>query len=176
MKYLVAADGENLDAKVARRFGHATAHLVVDTDDWSVEVFGDDPEELPQHGLSRFLDLHLAGVVSGNIGPHAWQDITDLGLTLYIARRATVKEALEKIASGEIAPAEGPTLKRSIHDGRAHHPEHEHHHDHHGHHHDHHDHHHDHHDHHGHHHDDHPGGGHGPRRDGHGPHGGGRGR
>lgn len=123
MLFLVTAQGDTLDDRIAKRFGHAPRHMLVDSDTWTVELQDGEVEELPRHGLERFKDRGLDGVIVGNLGPHAWDDVVELGWTAFLARRMTVREAVEKVVAGEIAPMEGPTMKRSIHHhAGAHHP------------------------------------------------------
>ncbi len=114
MRYLVAADGETLDAPVARRFGHAAAHLLVDADDGRITVTTGDVEAMPAHGLGRFAGMDLDGLITGNIGPHAWEDVQALGWPVYIVRGKTVGEAVRAVAAGEIPPADGPSVRKSL--------------------------------------------------------------
>ena len=120
MRYLVAAEGTTLDARVARRFGHAAAHLLVDADDGSVAVTTGDVEAMPRHGLARFAEAGVVGLITGNIGPHAWEDVQALGWPVYIVRGKTVAEAVRAVAAGEVPPADGPSVKKSM-DGHRHH-------------------------------------------------------
>ena len=118
MLFLVASDGASLDSRVAKRFGHARHHLLVESKSWIIEVLEGEPEALPKHGLERAAARGIDGVITGNLGPHAWEDFLSLGLTGYLARRRTVQDAIEEVMAGEIAPMEGPTMKRSIHSHR----------------------------------------------------------
>ncbi len=116
MKYLIALAGDDLDSKVARRFGHAACHLLVDTETETAVVYRGEVEDLSQHGMERFSDVDLAGVITGNIGPHAWADAQDLGLKVFIARGLTGRQALAAVGAGEIAVATEPTMKKSAGD------------------------------------------------------------
>lgn len=113
MKYLLTLDGESLDEKVARRFGHATCYLVADTDSSTSAVFHGDVEQMDHHGLDRFAEMGLAGVITGNVGPHAWEDMQARGLQVFIARGQTGRAALAAVATGQITAATGPTVKKS---------------------------------------------------------------
>lgn len=114
MKYLLTLDGDSLDSKVARRFGFAGAHLVFDTESGKAAVHEGGVEDLTRHGLDRFAGLDLAGVITGNIGTHAWRDTQALGLAVFIARGMTGQEALDAVMAGEIVPATEPTVKKSL--------------------------------------------------------------
>jgi len=143
-KYLVAADTSSAQSRVAKRFGHAAYHLIVEAESGRVlssralddsppgpergpgeggqatghsahhehdatHEHGDDP-----HRLSGLPD-DLAGVVSENIGPEAFRDVQSHGWPVYIVKRTSVEEAVQRIRAGAVPSATGPTLKRSVH-------------------------------------------------------------
>ncbi|MBD3166589.1 hypothetical protein GF324_08320 [bacterium] len=123
MHYLVAADGPTLDAPISKRFGHASFHLLVNSETMKVvKMEGGEVESFPAHGIQRFCyTIKVDGVIAGNIGPHAFEDIRREGWPMYIVRKSTVREAIEKVAAGDVVAATEPSMKRSI--GR--HPGHE---------------------------------------------------
>ena len=118
MKYLIAASGNDLNAKVARRFGHTEYFLLVDSETKEYKVFPGVGHDEPAHGIARFIDQDIQRVIVGNIGPGAFQDIRDKGWTIYLCRNMTVLEALESVESGKVSPLDKPTMKHSIHAAR----------------------------------------------------------
>jgi len=116
MKVLVATDGKDLDAKVSKRFGHAERFLLVDADTWEFEIIEGVGEEAEAHGSARMAALRINRVATGNIGPHAFAQLTGRGIDVHICRRVTARKAVERIARGECQPASEPTMKRSVHD------------------------------------------------------------
>ena len=118
MKYLVAASGVSLDAKISKRFGHATYYLVVDPDTFEFETKTGAGENEPSLGIGRFLDYDIKAVIVGNIGPGAFQDVSNAGWSVYSCLGLTVREAVEKVRNGLVPTLTAPTMKRSIHAGR----------------------------------------------------------
>ncbi len=118
MLYLVAADGKTLDSKISKRFGQAAYHLLINPENLVIEAMAGDVEQMEGHGLNRVFELRdsLRGVIAGNVGPHAFQDIHESGWPVYIVRGETVQDAVRKVYAGEIPPSAKPTMKRSVHE------------------------------------------------------------
>ncbi|NOX17426.1 MAG: dinitrogenase iron-molybdenum cofactor biosynthesis protein [Chlorobi bacterium] len=114
MKILFAADGKTMDAPIAKRFGHAEYYL----------IFDDETNELTareNHGHddnhSELIELVNEGVktfIIGNVGPHAFKVLAGRNGKMFLARKLTVREALEKFKNDELEELTSPTLKRSI--------------------------------------------------------------
>jgi len=118
MDYLIAADGPDLEAKVSKRFGHAPVLLRVNPETGEFHPVHGTLEELPNHGVRRFEPSEVEAVITGNIGPHAFEDVRDMGWKVYVVRGVTVREAIRRVRSGEVQPAEKPSMKHSIHEGQ----------------------------------------------------------
>ncbi len=116
MRFLVAAEGSTLSDPVSKRFGHAAFHLVVDGENPEILEALKHDHNLPGHGIGRFSGWNLDGVIAGNMGPEAFQDLALHRLKVYIVRGTTVQQAILQVVSGEIPAANGPTMKRSIHE------------------------------------------------------------
>src|SRR3990172_4801349 len=93
MYYLVAADGPSLEAEIAKRFGHAVCHLLINAETHEISSFTGDVCDRPHHGLGRYKSNEIAGVITGNIGPHAYEEVVAKGWKVYIARNCTVASA-----------------------------------------------------------------------------------
>lgn len=120
MKYLVAATAADLGAQVHKRFGHADAFLVVDPETLEYTAFPGVGHEEPHHGIGRFQKENVGRVIVGNIGPAAFEDIQEAGWEVYVCRSMTVREAIERVHSGEVSPAKRPTMKHSVREGHDH--------------------------------------------------------
>lgn len=134
MKYLIASEGNEWTSPISKRFGHAAYHLIVESDPESIIENTPHDQNLQGHGVGRFVGHELAGVIAGNVGPGAFADLRGAGLTVYIVRGKNVRESLRMVASGEVAPADQPSMKRSLHEhsgkhgGHHHGDDHDHHH------------------------------------------------
>jgi len=118
MRYLVAADGPDLDSSVAKRFGHALVYLLVDGDTMEFKVMDRAWDNVSEDMAGALLHMEAAGVVTGNIGPSAFEHVNGRGIQVYICRSMTAREAIEKVVAGDCQPADKSTLKKSIQDHR----------------------------------------------------------
>jgi predicted Fe-Mo cluster-binding NifX family protein len=111
---LIGAEGETIDSKIAKRFGHANYYLVYDTNSNSLEVFNNDSEEHDHKNLEQFLIKGVEAFIVGNIGPHAFEIINTSKSSVYLVRNSSVKEAIDKLKFGELTRLTEPTVKKSI--------------------------------------------------------------
>ncbi|MBZ0263508.1 hypothetical protein K8I28_02465 [bacterium] len=126
MWYLIAAEGNDLDAPIAKRFGHAAYHLLIHKDTNEIRVFPGahhDPEthksgQTHGHGFGRFSTEPIAGIISGNMGPHAFDQATELGWDIYVVRGKNVGEALKSVKNGEVSPSKEASMKHSVQEGK----------------------------------------------------------
>ncbi len=117
MKILIAAQGSDLNGKIDKRFGHSKYFIIFDTSTATYKSIPNAAEGGVRVGLDAIVDEGVEAVITGNIGPNAFERLKSLGIPVYIVRGVTVKEALEKIASGELQPSTEPTMKKSVHEG-----------------------------------------------------------
>jgi len=116
-KYLVAASAPDMDAKIAKRFGHAEYHLIVDPETLEFESATGSGEDQPSQGVYRFRDKGINKVIVGNIGPGAYNQVKAVGLEIFSCIGMTVRDAVDKVHKGEVRPLDAPTMKVSIHEG-----------------------------------------------------------
>ena len=117
MKILIAAQGSDLNAKIDKRFGHSKYFIIFDTQNASYKSIPNAVEGDVGVGLDVIVREGVEAIITGNIGPNAFERLKEMGIPVYVARGITVKEALEKIARGELQPVSEPTMKRSVHEG-----------------------------------------------------------
>lgn len=116
MKIAVSAKGRTLDAEVDPRFGRASVFLVVDTETGEFEVVenAQNLEAAQGAGIqaARTVAEHGAeAVISGHCGPKAFRTLIAAGIKVAVGASGTVSEALERFASGELAPTESADVE-----------------------------------------------------------------
>jgi len=116
MKVLVAADGADLSANVSKRFGHAAQFLLVDSESWTCTPVDGVGAQSPDHGVGRLVALGVDRVITGNIGPHAYDELHARNMKVYICRHTTVQDAVRSVTKATCQPTDGPTVKRSLHE------------------------------------------------------------
>ena len=111
MRICITTTETDLDAQVDSVFGRARYFLLVDSKTLEVEAVDNVPSA---HGAGVqaaqiMVDKAVASVLTGNVGPNAFQGLTAAGIQIYIGAKGTAREALMAYESGALQIASGPT-------------------------------------------------------------------
>lgn len=114
----ITATDKHLDAPVDPTFGRARYFLVVDTDTETCDVVENMPSA---HGAGVqaaqiMVDKLVSAVLTGNVGPNAYQGLTAAGIKVFVGAKGTARETLRAYKNGALEPAQGAT--RMGHGGR----------------------------------------------------------
>ncbi|MGI5964493.1 MAG: NifB/NifX family molybdenum-iron cluster-binding protein [Candidatus Methanomethylophilaceae archaeon] len=98
MKIGVLAEGDTLDSFVADDFGHAPFFLIVDMDtlDYTV-VENEHVNAASGAGMlvaDSIIGLGVDAVITGGIGPHGYDKLTNAGITVSSDEEGTVEESV----------------------------------------------------------------------------------
>lgn len=126
MKAAVSSTGRDLSSQVDGRFGRAQFFVLVDVDTGSLlEVFNNSTNMAAQSGagISSAQVLCDAGVnvvLTGSIGPKAFQVLEAAGLEMYTSATGSVAEAVNSFKAGKLEHAGqgGPSWSRGMGMGR----------------------------------------------------------
>jgi predicted Fe-Mo cluster-binding NifX family protein len=124
MFIMIGSDGIDLESSVAKRFGHASYYILYNTVTKNFTVEENSQEEHNHDNLYYYLDKGVEAFIVGNIGPHAFQIINTPDSKVYLARKMSVLESIEKFLAGELEHLSEPTVRKSIghdHKGGEHH-------------------------------------------------------
>ncbi|MEJ2567737.1 MAG: NifB/NifX family molybdenum-iron cluster-binding protein [candidate division WOR-3 bacterium] len=118
MKICITSQGDNFTAEVDPRFGRAFYFLFVDTDNMKSEAI-QNPYMQAGGGAgiqaAQFVaNKDIEAVITGNIGPNAFQVLKEAGLSIISGVSGNVKAAIEKYKKGELKSAENPTVKEKF--------------------------------------------------------------
>ncbi|MFA6978609.1 MAG: NifB/NifX family molybdenum-iron cluster-binding protein [Ignavibacteriaceae bacterium] len=119
MLLLIGADCNNLESSIAKRFGHAHYFIMFNTETNIFEAFENIDEGHNHYSLHDFLDKGVEAVIVGNVGPHAFEILNTPKSKVYLARKMSVQEAIDKFVKGEIKQLTEPTAKKSIGHGHS---------------------------------------------------------
>lgn len=119
MKIGIGSDGNSLESPIAKRFGHAKYYLIYDSENKSIEAVKNENhhpsgENHNHNNLYSLTDKGVAVFIVGNIGPHAFAALKERNAEIYLARKMTVAEAIDKFKTGELQKLNEPTAKKSI--------------------------------------------------------------
>ncbi len=111
MTICITSTGQDLAAQVDQSFGRAAYFLFVDSETLSVEAVENRPGA---HGAGvqaaqTVADHGARTVVTGSIGPNAFQGLAVAEIDVYVGAKGTVKEAFEAYRAGELKRAAAPT-------------------------------------------------------------------
>ena len=114
MKIGVSSTGENLDANVDQRFGRCKYFLIVDTESMEFEVLSNE-NAMASGGAGIQAAQTIAKtdaeiVVTGNVGPNAFQTLSAAGMKIFTGASGTIKESIEKYKKGELKETEAPNV------------------------------------------------------------------
>ena len=114
MKICVTAQGDNLDAELDPRFGRCKYFLFVDKDTLECEAV-ENPNVESAGGAGIQSGQLVAGkevkvVLTGNVGPNAFQTLTTAGIDVVTGLSGSVREVMEKYNKGDVEPTKGPSV------------------------------------------------------------------
>ena len=114
VKICITSEGDNLDSKVDPRFGRCKYFVIADTGTLSFEaVLNPNMEASGGAGIQSgqfVIDKKVSAILTGNIGPNAFQTLQAGGVKVIIGVSGTVKEAVEKYKKGEFNPIDNPNV------------------------------------------------------------------
>lgn len=106
-KVIVTAEGETPEAKVDAHFGRCKYLLVCDPETNQVEksIANDNATAQGGAGVSTaqmVADLGAKQIITGNIGPKAYQALSTSGIEIFVADSGTVTQALADLKDGKL--------------------------------------------------------------------------
>ena len=96
MKICVTSEGNNLDSKIDARFGRCQYFTIVDTDTLSFEAIQNPYiESTGGAGIQSgqlVAEQKVKAVLTGNVGPNAFQTLQSAGIDVVTGISGTVKD------------------------------------------------------------------------------------
>ncbi|MGQ9665326.1 MAG: NifB/NifX family molybdenum-iron cluster-binding protein [bacterium] len=109
MKICVTAEENNLDAQVDPRFGRCAYFIIVDPENLEFEAVQNS--NLDAGGGAGIQSGQLVAskqvkaVITGNVGPNAFQTLQSAGIELITGVSGKVRDAVERFKKGELKPS-----------------------------------------------------------------------
>jgi len=113
MKICVTSTGDGLEAAVDPRFGRCGYFIIVDPE--SLEFKTIPNPNASATGGAGIQSAQLVAkegaeaVVTGNVGPNAFQTLSSLGLKVYAGASGTVNDVIRKYKEGKFKEMSGPS-------------------------------------------------------------------
>ena len=122
MRVCISATSGSLDAQVDPRFGRCQYFVLVDSENMQFEAIpNSSADALGGAGIQAaqtVVNKGVKAVITGNVGPNAYQVLSSAGIEILTGASGTVREAVESFKSGKLTnAATGPTA--AAHSGMA---------------------------------------------------------
>lgn len=115
MKICITAQGDRLDAPVDPRFGRCAYFLIIDSQTGEMSAVHNNGGASGGSGVQAgqtMADHQVEAVLTGNVGPNAYQTLQAAGITVYAGISGTVQEALERFRREDLpSPMAGPSVE-----------------------------------------------------------------
>ncbi len=113
MRIVVSSNGINLEAQANPVFGRCQYFVFVDTETMAFEAV-ENPALAAAGGAgiqaAQFVvEKETQAVISGNVGPNAFQVFQSANVSVYLFGGGTVREAVEAFKAGRLSAAGGAT-------------------------------------------------------------------
>ncbi|MGQ9569677.1 MAG: NifB/NifX family molybdenum-iron cluster-binding protein [Thermodesulfovibrionales bacterium] len=113
MKICITSQGDSIDAQVDARFGRCRYFLIVDADTLKYEsIKNPNTDAMGGAGIQSaqiMANRQVKAVITGNIGPNAFQTLQAAGIEIFTGASGNVKEVIERFKKGELKPTGVPT-------------------------------------------------------------------
>lgn len=114
MKVAVSSTGEDLEAQIDPRFGRCQYFIIVDVDSMKYEAVLNE-SAMASGGAGIQAAQSVAGmgveaVITGNVGPNAFQTLNASGIKIVTGANGSVSEAVERFKKGELKATANPTV------------------------------------------------------------------
>jgi predicted Fe-Mo cluster-binding NifX family protein len=114
MRICVSASSSGLDAAVDSRFGRCPYFIIVDSETMEFDAIANDSTNAA-HGAGiqaaqAVANMGVEVVITGNVGPNAFNGLSATGIKIVTGASGIVKEAIEKYKSGQLKEVGSPTV------------------------------------------------------------------
>ena len=114
MKLCVTATAGDLNAQVDPRFGRCQYFVIVDSETMAFEAMANEAIAAPGgagiQAAQTMVNKGVDVVISGNIGPNAFQVLSTAGVKIATGAYGTVQEATEMYKSGKLGETSASTV------------------------------------------------------------------
>jgi len=107
MKIVITAEGKDLDARVDPRFGRCEWFISVNSDSMDFDCSANSAVNSTQgagiQAAQFVVDSQAEALVTGHVGPNAFEVIEASGIKIYDGTGLKAKKAIEKLKSGSLS-------------------------------------------------------------------------
>jgi predicted Fe-Mo cluster-binding NifX family protein len=113
MNICISSQSNTLDSQVDPRFGRCQYFIIADSGNLGFEaVRNPNVDAMGGAGIQSgqlMANKNVKAVLTGNVGPNAFQTLQAAGIEIITGVSGSVKEAIEKYKKGDFRVAQGPS-------------------------------------------------------------------
>ena len=114
MKIGISSTGKELNSQVDQRFGRCQYFLIIDTENMKYEHISNESSMAAGGAGIRAAETiakkGVEAVVTGNMGPNAFQTLSAAGIKIFTGATGTINEAIDKYKKGELKQTNAPNV------------------------------------------------------------------
>jgi predicted Fe-Mo cluster-binding NifX family protein len=115
MKICVSSTGKDINASIDQRFGRCQYFLIIDVETMDVKTIPNE-STLASGGAGVqaaqiVTNEDVDAIITGNIGPNAFQILQAAGITVFTGAQGSIKEAIENYKKGTLKETESPNVE-----------------------------------------------------------------
>ena len=114
MKIAITSRGKDLNAEVDSRFGRCQYFIIYNTETGEHEVIDNTSVSLGGgagiQSAQTLAERDVEAVLTGNVGPNAFQTLSAAGITIYAGVSGKVTDAIDKFRKGALKPYGAPSV------------------------------------------------------------------
>ena len=114
MKIAVSSTGDNLNSQLDPRFGRCQYFILVNPESMKFEVLPNDAADAMGgagiQAAQNVANKSAKVVLTGNMGPNAFQTLSAAGIKVITGVSGTIKEVVENYNSGELKETSTPNV------------------------------------------------------------------
>lgn len=122
MKICVSATGNSLDTQVDPRFGRCSYFMIVNSETMQFEVLPNSASGATGGAGIQAAQLVVSSgakvVITGNVGPNAFQALSAAGIEIVTGASGTIKEVVDQFKDGKLGKTDSPTVGEHFGMGR----------------------------------------------------------
>ena len=113
MRVAVSSNGNDLSAPVSLVFGRCPTYVFVDTDTLEFEALANPAISAPGgagiQAAQMVADQGAQAVITGNVGPNAFNVLASAGIQIHLTQGGTVQQAVEALKAGQLQSLSAPS-------------------------------------------------------------------
>ena len=114
MKIGISSTGKELNSQVDPRFGRCQYFLIIDTENMEFEHISNESSMASGGAGIRAAETiakkGVKAVLTGNMGPNAFQTLSAAGIKVYTGATGTINEAIDRYKKGELKETNAPNV------------------------------------------------------------------